>query len=153
MTLLAATFGFGVLSAVVPVANIEAFLGAAAVTSGAPWWLLVLVATFGQMLGKVGFYLLGRESLQWAWIRRRVERAEGRRWLARLTRATEQRPWTSWAAVGVSAVVGIPPFAIVSVLAGQVRLSLTAFVVIGSAGRFVRFAAIVLGVESVSDLL
>ncbi len=153
MSLLVATFGFGVLSAIVPVANIETFLGAATTQSGALWWALALAATVGQMLGKVGFFLLGRGSTEWAWVRRRLAKGKGEERLARLTRAAERRPWSTWLVLAASAVVGIPPFAIVSVLAGQLRVPLSVFLVIGSAGRFVRFAAIVLGVESVSELL
>jgi len=151
VTLLAATFGFALLSAIVPIANIEAFLAAGTAAGSSTWWALALVATAGQMLGKVGFYLLGRESTQWAWVRRRTAGGKAERWLARLTLTAERRPWSTWLVVAASAVVGIPPFAIVSVLAGQVRVPLVVFLVVGSAGRFVRFAAIVLGVESLTE--
>lgn len=151
MKLLLATFGFGVLSSAVPIANIEAFLAAGTTQRAATWWALAGAATIGQMLGKIGFYLLGRQSLDWAWMRRRTQHGSGAKWWGRLTWAAGQRREVTWLVVLFSAYVGVPPFAVVSVLAGQLRISLLAFVVFGSAGRFARFATIVLGVESVLD--
>jgi membrane protein YqaA with SNARE-associated domain len=149
--LLLATFGFGLLSSAVPVANIEAFLAAGTTQNAATWWALAGAATIGQMLGKVGFYLLGRQSLDWAWLRRRTEHGSGAKWWGRLNSMAEQRWEVTWLVVLFSAFVGFPPFAIVSVLAGQLKVPLLAFVVLGSAGRFARFATIVLGMESVLD--
>jgi membrane protein YqaA with SNARE-associated domain len=55
--------------------------------------------------------------------------------------------------VFVSASVGLPPFAVISLLAGQVGMSLPRFLVIGSVGRLIRFSAVALGVEQVLHLL
>lgn len=147
MTVLALTFCTCLVSAWVPLVNAEAVLGAAATQNLAPWWALAVAATAGQMTGKVGFFLLGRQSLSWQWMVRKMAKYNVDRWVHRMATTAEQRPWAAWSVVLVSAAVGIPPFAIISFLAGQVRISLIAFIMLGSAGRFVRFAAIVLGIE------
>ena len=152
MTILAATVGVCLVSAWVPVVNAEAYLGAVATQQPVAWWALALAATVGQMLGKVGFFLLGQRSLSWRWLARRLAKTKVDRWVDRMTRAAESQPWAAWGIVLASASVGIPPFAVISFLAGQARVSLVAFVVLGSIGRFARFAGIVLGVESVADL-
>ncbi len=51
-----------------------------------------------------------------------------------------------------SAVSGFPPFAIVAVLAGQLRMSLMTFIVVGTVGRTLRFAAFLGGAGFLSDL-
>ena len=43
---------------------------------------------------------------------------------------------------GLSSVLGLPPFMATSVLAGMVRMSLSAFVGAGLVGRFIRFSAV-----------
>jgi membrane protein YqaA with SNARE-associated domain len=43
---------------------------------------------------------------------------------------------------GISSVLGLPPFMATSVLAGMVRMSLTAFLGAGLIGRFIRFSAL-----------
>jgi len=47
--------------------------------------------------------------------------------------------------VFASASSGFPPFAIVAVVAGQLRMSLPLFFVLGLAGRWLRFAAVLGG--------
>ena len=47
----------------------------------------------------------------------------------------------------LSAFSGFPPFAILSVLAGQLRMSLTLFFVLGLVGRWLRFTAVLGGAE------
>ena len=52
--------------------------------------------------------------------------------------------------VFVSAVVGIPPFYIVSLLGGALELSVTRFIVVGCAGRLIRFLVIAGGASAVA---
>jgi membrane protein YqaA with SNARE-associated domain len=49
------------------------------------------------------------------------------------------------ALVFVSALTGLPPFAVLSVLAGQLRMSLALFLGLGFAGRWLRFAGVLAG--------
>jgi len=153
VTVLLATVGVCLVSAWVPVVNAEAYLGVVATQEPVAWWALALAATLGQMIGKIGFFLLGRQSLSWRWLARKMAQTKLERWVDWMTRTADARPYASWSVLLASAAIGIPPFAVISFLAGQVRVSLTAFVVLGSVGRFVRFAGIVLGVESLADMV
>jgi membrane protein YqaA with SNARE-associated domain len=141
-------------SALVPLVNLEAYLGVRASVGGIDnIWVLGLAAAVGQMLGKLVWYYLGASSLSWAWVRRRIEtpKAEARleKWRAR----THEKPVVAGGLVFVSALTGFPPFAILAVLAGQLRMSLTLFLVLGLAGRWLRFTAVLGGAEWFSRLL
>lgn len=140
--------GIAFASALIPVINIETYLGLrAALTDGGDLWLLGFAAAAGQMVGKSIWYYLGASSLRWAWIRRKIEapkqQARLKKWQAR----THERPVLTGALVFISALTGLPPFAILSVLAGQLRMNLALFLVLGLAGRWLRFAAVLGGVE------
>lgn len=131
------------VSALVPVVNLEAYLGLrAALADVNDLWLLGFVAAAGQMGGKVIWYLIGASSLEWGWIKRRVEKPKAQARLAKWQTRTEERPLLTGTLVFASAVTGLPPFAIVAVLAGQLRMNLVAFFVLGLAGRWVRFSAV-----------
>lgn len=136
------TLGFAIASALVPVLNIEIYLSALAAAEPVDVWLLALAAAAGQMIGKVVYYVLGRSSLDWAWVRRKTDKPKFQAALARWQTRVEGRPWFAAGCVLLSASVGIPPFAIVSVLAGTLRMSFTMFVVVGLVGRVLRFASI-----------
>ena len=153
MTVLLACFGVALASAFLPFIPIEAYLGAAVSESTQVWWALALAATFGQMLGKIAIFLLGRQSMQWSWLQKRMAKYNVEKYVVRLTEAAERRPLAMDGIVLVSASVGLPPFAVISLVAGQLNMSLPRFLVIGSVGRFVRFGAVALGVEQVLNLL
>ena len=53
----------------------------------------------------------------------------------------------------VSAYSGFPPFAVLAVLAGQLRMSLTLFLTVGLVGRWLRFATILGGAAWFGDWL
>jgi membrane protein YqaA with SNARE-associated domain len=145
---LLALLAIGFASALIPVINIEAYLGIrAAVADVDDVWLLGFVAAAGQMVGKVIWYYLGASSLEWRWIKRRIDRPKAQERLARWRSRTDERPVLAGALVFVSALTGLPPFAVLAVLAGQLRMSLSLFVVLGLAGRWLRFAAVLGGVE------
>lgn len=138
--------GVGVLSALVPLVNIEVYLSArGAVASVHGIWVLALLAALGQMAGKVVWYYLGASSLNWSWVRRRMETPKALERLERWRERTQERPVVAGALVFASAFSGFPPFAILAVLAGQLRMSLTLFFVLGLAGRWLRFAAVLGG--------
>lgn len=56
--------------------------------------------------------------------------------------AVAGRPWATATLCFVSASVGLPPFAVVAVLLGRFRMPVVSFLVVGSLGRLVRFAAV-----------
>lgn len=144
----------GFASALFPLVNIEAILGVrAAVAEVEGIWLLALVAAVGQMVGKIIWYYLGASALNWGWIRRKVEQPKNAARLETWRDRTHDRPVIASLLVFVSAASGVPPFAILSVLAGQLRMNLLLFCVIGLVGRWLRFVAVLGGAEWVSGVL
>jgi membrane protein YqaA with SNARE-associated domain len=148
-----ALLGLGFLSALVPLVNIEVILAAraAAVDTGG-LWTLSFAAALGQMLGKVVWYYLGANALSWGWVRRKVETPKAEARLQVWRTRTHERPVVTGGLVFLSAASGFPPFAIVAVLAGQLRMSLTLFFVLGLLGRWLRFAAVLGGAGWLSQL-
>ena len=146
--------GVAFASALVPLVNIEAYLGVrGSVGSIENVWLLGLAAGFGQMVGKVVWYYLGASSLHWGWVRRRMETPKAQARLETWRTRTHERPVVAGALVFVSAFSGFPPFAILAVLAGQLRMQLALFFGLGLAGRWLRFTAVLGGAEWVAQLL
>ena len=138
----------GFTSALVPVINIEAYLALlAAVSDVGSVWVLALTAAVGQMFGKLLWYRIGASSLGWGWVRRKVEKPKAKARLELWRARTHQRPVVAGALVFVSAVTGLPPFAVLSVVAGQLRMNLTLFLGLGLLGRWVRFAVVLGGVS------
>ena len=145
LLVVAGVFVVAFVSAFVPLVSIELALVAAAATGTSDKLLAgqVLVAAVGQMVGKSCFFLGGRTAFM-----RRTRGRKPRRsrspWLARLVdRAARQRAAAAVTIV-VSAVTGLPPFAIVSAAAGAWRLRLASFFVLGLIGRSARFAGVLL---------
>lgn len=157
MAVLVATFAVCLLSALVPVVNAEAYLVATAVVgNGEPGRLavLALAAAAGQMLGKMAFFCLGAGLVDLPRLRRKA-RARGR-WSERMEHVrawAERRPWGPAALTLLSAFTGLPPFAIVSVLAGTLGVRWWVFLVAGFAGRYARFLAVLLAPSLVPGLL
>lgn len=144
----------GIASALLPLINIEAYLSVrAAVSSVEDIWMMSLVAAAGQMLGKVVWYYLGSSSLRWEWVRRRAEKPKNAARLETWRARTHERPVLTGALVFASAFTGFPPFAVLSVLAGQLRMGLALFLGLGLVGRWLRFAAVLGGAAWLSDLM
>jgi membrane protein YqaA with SNARE-associated domain len=144
--LVAGVFVLAFVSAFVPLVSIElALVGAAATgTSGGLLVAQVLVAAAGQMVGKSCFFLGGRTAFARSKRRKKPRRSRSVQWLERLAaRAAGQRTAAA-VTVFVSAVTGLPPFALVSALAGAWRLRLPSFFALGLVGRSARFAGVLL---------
>jgi membrane protein YqaA with SNARE-associated domain len=150
---LASLLGLAFLSALVPVVNIEVILAGRGSLGGMDnIWLLSFAAAFGQMIGKLVWYYLGANALQWGWVRRKMEKPKAQARLELWRARTQQRPVVAGALVLASAASGFPPFAILSVLAGQLRMSLVLFFSLGLVGRWIRFAAVLGGAEYLTRL-
>ena len=146
LVLVAGVFVLAFVSAFVPLVSIElALVGAAATgTSGRLLVAQVVVAAAGQMVGKSCFFLGGRTAFLRSTRRKKPRRSRSPQWLERLVaRAAGQRAAAA-VTVFVSAVTGLPPFALVSALAGAWRLRLPSFFALGLAGRSARFAGVLL---------
>lgn len=147
--------GVSFASALIPLINLEVYLiglGAVADVSG-DLWALSATAAVGQMAGKLVWYYLGANALRWGWVRRKVEKPKAQEKLELWRRRTHDRPVTGGVLVFVSAVTGFPPFAIVSVLAGQLRLNVALFLLVGTVGRTLHFAAYLAGGDSLFSIV
>ena len=145
--------GVSIASALVPLINIEVYLvGLAAVSPSDHLWLLAAVGGFGQMLGKLVWYHLGANALRWGWVRRKVEKPKAQAKLELWRGRTQDRPLVGATLLLASAVSGFPPFAIVAVLAGQLRMNLWIFLGVGFVGRTLRFAAFLGGGGALEEL-
>jgi len=151
MGLVLSTFGVGLVSAVLPVVNLEVYLGiVAAQLAGSPSTaqlvVLAVAAGVGQTLGKLVWYLLGARSLESRWVRHKLERPAARQrfesWQARIA----DRPWLSTLVLLASSVVGLPPLLIMAVVAGSLRVRLVVFVPTVAVGRTLRAWCLLAGV-------
>ena len=130
-----ATFLFSLLAGVVPVLNVEVYLlSLSALSPQAAVMPTVLAASAGQMAAKALLYLAGRGLLSLPFASRspKVQQAAARLGAAKGHAAT---------VVFASSLTGIPPFYGVSLGAGLVRFPLGCFLVVGTLGRVLRFAA------------
>lgn len=135
------TFGVSAFSAIVPVVNTEIYLLAASALAPRELAIpLVIAAATGQMLGKSLMYLAGVGALRLPSerLRRTVARVEARYQQAGAGGAT-----LGGGIIFLSAVVGLPPFYVVSVACGLFRIPFMRFLVLGIVGRLIRFAVIV----------
>lgn len=142
-----AVFGFAVLSGIVPVLNCEIFLlGLAVAKPDSDVAVVALLAAAGQMLAKALMYGAGVGVLRLPG--RRLETA-----LARVHAQVERMRGNVGALVLVSATVGLPPFYVVTVASGVARYPFGLFMALGFAGRFLRFAAVLLSPQAVRWLI
>jgi membrane protein YqaA with SNARE-associated domain len=149
--LLVSTFAVAAVSAIVPLVNIEVYLGVVATQLDAaahPSRLILLAATAGvaQTLGKLCWYLLAARSIESRWVQHKLAAGARRHrfdvWHARIV----GRPWLTAGVLALSAVVGLPPLLVLSVVAGSLRVPLALFVPTVVVGRSLRFWAILAGV-------
>lgn len=136
------TFAICVLSAIVPFVNAELYLiGASAAVRPGVAWMLVIAAALGQMAGKSVMYYagVGALALPGDRLRRMVAQVRERYEGAGATGTT-----LGTGVILLSAGVGLPPFYVVSIACGLLRIPFMQFFVLGLAGRLVRFGVIVL---------
>ncbi len=135
-----ATLLISVLSGLVPVVNGELYLIAAIVVADDPVVALVLavIVALGQMIAKIGLYYAARGATELGRSTRlgaKLERAQ------LLVERWKGKPLTL---LFVSAVTGLPPFYLVSLLAGLLRIRFGTFLLLGIIGRVIRFVALAL---------
>ena len=133
------------LSAVIPVLNAELYLlGASALLPRSLAIPLVVAGSVGQMAGKVVMYYAGRGALH-------LPNARLQRAVATVHARYANRAALDGPVLFSSASLGIPPFYIVSVAAGVLRIPVWRFLVVGLCGRLLRFGVIVLAPQLVRE--
>lgn len=147
MGLILGTFLFSFGSALIPVLNVEAYLAVVAAKADTlPHIWLALIAALGQGLGKVVWYYAGVHSLKMTWMQKKMEtekwQASYEKWHERIV----GRPVTAGLISFASAVTGFPPLAVISVLAGALRMNFVVFFTTVLAGRTIRFWLVLEGV-------
>jgi membrane protein YqaA with SNARE-associated domain len=142
------TFLFSVASALLPILNVEAYLAAVALKAHhLSDWQLAAVGGAGQSVGKIFWYVAGKESLR---IRRIRQKMETEKWQVAYVRWHERivgRPVFAGAISFTSAVTGFPPLAVIAVLAGTLRMNFPLFLITVFAGRTIRFWLVLAGVS------
>jgi membrane protein YqaA with SNARE-associated domain len=135
--------GVGIASAVVPLVNAETAAGAAGLKMSIGLAIAVSVAlALGQTLGKICLFEAARKGA-------RVREARAKEcprkpmppWQRRLVASLNGR-WQANGVVLLSAGVGLPPLAIVSIAAGAVQSRRLDFAVCCLLGRTIRFATV-----------
>ncbi|MGY2874234.1 membrane protein YqaA with SNARE-associated domain [Marmoricola sp. URHA0025 HA25] len=148
MKLIIGTFLFSVASALLPILNVEAYLAAVALKAHhLSDWQLAAVGGGGQSVGKIFWYVAGRESLR---IRRIRVKMETEKWQASYAKWHERivgRPLFAGAISFGSAVTGFPPLAVIAVLAGTLRMNFPLFLGTVFIGRTIRFWLVLAGVS------
>ncbi|GAB4565893.1 MAG: membrane protein [Haliangiales bacterium] len=134
----AGSYVVALLSGLLPLVNIELFLIGVVTLAPDSYSLVPLVAitTAGQMTAKIVMYWAGRGVLK---ISVGKYRAAMDKWKHRFE-SSEPRMWLF---VFTSAAVGLPPFFIISILAGTFRIHFWRFLAVGYLGRALRFALFV----------
>jgi membrane protein YqaA with SNARE-associated domain len=134
----AGTFVVCFLAGLIPLINAELWLIAVTLMIASPAGLpaIVVLAALGQMVAKVLLYYaaLGAVKLPGRWLDERLARAR-----AQLDRWRDRPRYVLWA----SATLGLPPFYVISLLAGALEIRLRTFCVIGMTGRVIRFSLLV----------
>jgi membrane protein YqaA with SNARE-associated domain len=126
-----ATFAMAFVSGLVPFVNAEAGLFSySLLDSGPDALLVVLAATLGQMTAKTLIFLSGRGAVRLPW---RRGRADFEAVAAKLSAGRSL-------ILFLSASLGLPPFYVVSLAAGVLKVPLAVFLATGLSGRFLRFA-------------
>ena len=148
--------GFGVLSAIVPVINAEAYVVASQVTAVAGAVPIAVGVAVGQTIGKVVMFYgvrRGRDlpSVQRLRAERRARAVGPRmaRWRAFVERLLELVGDVRWGLpiTFLAAFVGIPPLYAVALLAGATTMKGRWFVLVVLTGRVLRFVLIAVGVD------
>ena len=152
MRLLLLTLGFGALSSVVPIFNMEAFLVAVFAKTDGSALQLAVVGSLGQNIGKLAWYYACRGSLEVGWVQRRLQQPRRQRQLERWSEFVQGRPVVSGLLTFASALVGFPPFFAIAMVAGTLRMNAAVFFVAGFLGRIGFFLVLLGGVELVRGL-
>jgi membrane protein YqaA with SNARE-associated domain len=132
-------FFLSILSALMPWLNGEVlFLSLSAFASSSfHVAILVLLASAGQMTGKCVLYWAGRGTIP-------IKKGRVGKSLNSWRERFERSPSKSMGLVFISAVSGIPPFYVITLLSGAFRLRFGRFIAVGICGRLLHFGVLAL---------
>lgn len=148
------SLAFGVVSAIIPVANAEAYVIASQVAAVAGPIPVAVGVGLGQSAGKLLLFIAVRRGRDFWFLRRHHHdhrtatgpvRARIRAFLARLLELVGTNRW-GLPIVALAAVIGIPPLYAVALVAGASRMRTLWFWAVVAAGRVTRFVLVALGV-------
>jgi membrane protein YqaA with SNARE-associated domain len=145
------TFAISIASALIPVINIEIYLGGlagAGVGSGESF-LIALAAGAGQTIGKIVWYELAQRSFESERVQKKLTNAKWRAAYAKWQGRIQGRPWYAGAIMFASAFLGVPPLLVLAMVAGTLHMPRWVFVPTVLVGRVLRFYLILVGVHSV----
>lgn len=130
-------YGLFVVSAVVPWVNAEVILLSLVplARSQTDLGILAVLATAGQMTGKGVLYWTTRRTIS-------LGTSSGHEKLARWQTWLDGRGSRLVPLVFLSAAVGVPPFYIVTLAAGALRIRFAEFLAVGCTGRLVHFGCL-----------
>lgn len=148
LMLLITTFGVAIVSALIPVINLETYIAvAAAITLKFGVWPISMAAAAGQAVGKLCWYTVGRSSINWKFVEKKMQTPKWKHQFAVVQAQADKRSWAGMAMLLLSATVGLPPLAIMAVIAGQLRFNRWWFYFTMFVGRTLRFAAVMGGMS------
>ncbi len=137
-----ATIGLCTASALVPIINGELVLVGAILARPSLLIPLVIAAAFGQMIGKCIMYGAGAGAVELA---AKKKKEALTKYIDKYREKFESHPRRAAVLVFVSASVGLPPFYVVSILAGAFNFGFWRFAALGFLGRLIRFSVIAAG--------
>jgi len=139
-------FGTGVISAIFPWVNAELLVASipAVATGRTAATGLMLMATAGHMTGKAFIYWTSRGGSRA--LQPRIERA-----VARWSEKLRTHPRQVVLLLLVASTVGVPPFYVMTLVAGALRVNFLIFLVTGTIGQLIRFSVVLMLSGSVID--
>lgn len=150
--------GYGVLSAILPVINAEAYVVAAQVSAVGGLAPVVVGIGIGQTIGKVLLFQAVRQGRESRFARSHQQRPRTRPkgrfrlwWDAFLAKLLDLVGDPRWGLpiVLLAAVLGLPPLFAVALLAGATTMNTGWFALLVLVGRIIRFALVGLGATGV----
>jgi membrane protein YqaA with SNARE-associated domain len=155
---LVTSVGFGVISAVVPLVNAEAYVIGSQVSAVAGPVPIAVGVGIGQVFGKLLLFLGVRRGKEFGFVRHRRERARTRpagpvrvkfrAFAAKLLDLVGQERW-GLPIVLLAAIIGIPPLYAVALLAGATTMRTLSFALVVLVGRVTRFVLLATGLNGI----
>ena len=147
MKLIWLTLGFGAVSAVIPIFNMEAYISVLYANNQDHSALTIaFVGSLGQNVGKLVWYYICLGALDLPWLRKRLDTPKRQASFQRWRSFVQGRPLRSGVLTFISAAVGFPPFFAMAMVAGTLKMNVVVFFIAGLLGRTLFFLAWLLGV-------